>query len=320
LKKSVYYKFSQHENITKILDIIPPTPNKVEFDDLYLVEDLMETDLHRVIYSRQELSIDHAQCFVYQILRGLKYLHSANIIHRDLKPSNILVSIHHTLCIEHIDNFSMQVNSNCDIKICDFGLSCLAEDENQLEKTEYVVTRWYRAPEIMLKRQEYTKSIDIWSVGCILAELLARQPLFPGEDYLKQLEIICIKIGKPSEKDLNFVTSQRAKEYILSLPIVDPKPSQSIKSRLYDLFPKFSTIANGVTSNSSEEELDTAKFAEDVLDMMSKMLRFSPDERLTVEESLEHPFLESMHNEDDEPEANFHATFKFETEVFIKRV
>ena len=118
-----------------------------------------------MIYSRQGLSIDHAQCFVYQILRGLKYLHSANIIHRDLKPSNILVSIHHTLCIEHIDNFSMQVNSNCNIKICDFGLSCLAEDENQLEKTEYVVTRWYRAPEIMLKRQEYTKSIDIWSVG-----------------------------------------------------------------------------------------------------------------------------------------------------------
>ena len=87
-------------------------------------------------------------------------------MHRDLKPSNILV------------------NKNCDLKICDLGLArgFSLEDEN---KTEYVVTRWYRAPEVILQASEYTKAIDIWSVGCIFAELLGRTPLFPGKDYLE---------------------------------------------------------------------------------------------------------------------------------------
>jgi serine/threonine protein kinase len=116
----------------------------------------METDLHRIIYSRQPLTIDHIQYFVYQMLRGLKYIHAANVLHRDLKPSNILV------------------NSNCDLKICDFGLARGVEDEQSGELTEYVVTRWYRAPEIMLACQDYSKAIDVWSVGCIFAELLAR--------------------------------------------------------------------------------------------------------------------------------------------------
>jgi mitogen-activated protein kinase 1/3 len=103
---------------------------------------------------------------MYQTLRGLLYIHSANVIHRDLKPSNILV------------------NKNCDLKICDLGLArgFQIEDEN---KTEYVVTRWYRAPEVILQASEYTKAIDVWSVGCIFAELIGRTPLFPGKDYLE---------------------------------------------------------------------------------------------------------------------------------------
>ena len=83
--------------------------------------------------------------------------------------------------------------------------------------TEYVVTRWYRAPEIMLACQEYTSAIDMWSVGCIFAELLARTPLFPGEDYIAQLRLICEKIGRPAEKDLDFVTSERARRFMASL-------------------------------------------------------------------------------------------------------
>jgi mitogen-activated protein kinase 1/3 len=110
------------------------------------------------------------QYFLYQLLQGLKYVHSANVLHRDLKPSNLLV------------------NANCDLKIADFGLARTTSDTNFM--TEYVVTRWYRAPELLLNCSEYTEAIDVWSVGCIFMELLNRKPLFPGKDYVQQLVLI----------------------------------------------------------------------------------------------------------------------------------
>ena len=127
----------------------------------------METDMHRVIRT-QDLSDDHCQYFIYQTLRALKAMHSANVLHRDLKPSNLLL------------------NANCDLKVCDFGLarSANSTEDNSGFMTEYVATRWYRAPEIMLTFQEYTKAIDVWSVGCILAEMLSGKPLFPGKDCM----------------------------------------------------------------------------------------------------------------------------------------
>src|SRR6187402_2391216 len=129
------------------------------------MQELMETDMHRVIRT-QDLSDDHCQYFIYQTLRALKAMHSANVLHRDLKPSNLLL------------------NANCDLKVCDFGLarSAASQEDNSGFMTEYVATRWYRAPEIMLTFKEYTKAIDVWSVGCILAEMLSGKPLFPGKD------------------------------------------------------------------------------------------------------------------------------------------
>lgn len=230
----------------------------------------METDLHRIIYSRQPLTIDHVQYFVYQILRGLKYIHSANVLHRDLKPSNLLV------------------NSNCDLKICDFGLARGVEDEISGNLTEYVVTRWYRAPEIMLACHEYSKAIDMWSVGCIFAELLARNALFPGEDYIAQLRLICEKMGRPPADDLDFVTSERAKAFISSLP-----PSKPIE--MSDLFP-------------AHKNENTA------FDLIRRMLDFHPTRRITIEEALCHPFMTSLHNAEDEPVANFTFDFAFEDE------
>ena len=177
LREIKLLKHFQHENIVGIVDMMPPTARYLEdFHDVYIVTDLMETDLHRIIYSKQKLSIDHAQYFIYQLLRGLKYIHSADVIHRDLKPSNLLV------------------NSNCDLKICDFGLARgIGEKQTDCQGgtmllTEYVVTRWYRAPEIMLACHEYSKQIDMWSVGCIFAELIQRKPYFPGEDYIDQVQ------------------------------------------------------------------------------------------------------------------------------------
>ena len=110
------------------------------------------------------------QYFLYQILRGLKYIHSANVLHRDLKPSNLLL------------------NANCDLKICDFGLARVTSETDFM--TEYVVTRWYRAPELLLNSSDYTAAIDVWSVGCIFMELMDRKPLFPGRDHVHQLRLL----------------------------------------------------------------------------------------------------------------------------------
>ena len=156
--------FSGHENITSILDM---DRGPGQFQEIYLVQELMEADLHQIIRSDQQLTTQHFVFFVYQILRGLKYIHSANVLHRDLKPGNLLV------------------NADCELKICDFGLARGISEKVLVKEnlmTEYVATRWYRAPEIMLSYKSYTKAIDIWSVGCIFAELLTRQPLFKGRD------------------------------------------------------------------------------------------------------------------------------------------
>jgi serine/threonine protein kinase len=178
LREIKLLKHFRHDNIIQLVDMMPPAVEYLEdFKDVYLVAELMETDLHRIIYSKQKLSIDHVQYFIYQVLRGLKYIHSCRVLHRDLKPSNLLV------------------NANCDLKICDFGLARgmhdqKSEDEDRSSTmllTEYVVTRWYRAPEIMLACHEYSYPIDVWSVGCIFAELILRKPYFPGDDYIDQV-------------------------------------------------------------------------------------------------------------------------------------
>jgi len=203
----------QHENIVAIRDMMPPECKYVEdFTDVYMVTDLMETDLHRIIYSKQKLSMDHVQYFVYQVLRGLKYIHSCNVLHRDLKPSNLLV------------------NSNCDLKICDFGLARgiydddvpdLDQNRGSLILTEYVVTRWYRAPEIMLACHQYSKPIDVWSVGCIFAELILRKPYFPGDDYIDQVRyflfvvVLCIHPSDNSPNNTNTFGSTSFSDVLL---------------------------------------------------------------------------------------------------------
>lgn len=186
LREMKLLRYFNHENIISILDIQKPRSYET-FTEVYLIQvsckpttyahrtrdcgqglpdqELMETDMHRVIRT-QDLSDDHCQYFIYQTLRALKAMHSANVLHRDLKPSNLLL------------------NANCDLKVCDFGLarSAASQEDNSGFMTEYVATRWYRAPEIMLTFKEYTKAIDVWSVGCILAEMLSGKPLFPGKD------------------------------------------------------------------------------------------------------------------------------------------
>merc|ERR1712168_1202346 len=197
-----------HENIISIKDIIRAATMDL-MKDVYIVQCLMETDLYKLLKT-QRLSNDHICYFLYQILRGLKYIHSANVLHRDLKPSNLLL------------------NTTCDLKICDFGLARVADPEHDHTGflTEYVATRWYRAPEIMLNSKGYSKAIDIWSVGCILAEMLSNRPLFPGKHYLDQLNRILEVLGSPSQEDLQCIMNEKARSYIQSLAFKPRVPWQ----------------------------------------------------------------------------------------------
>jgi len=269
LREIKILKHFEHENIICLTDLIPPRSH-AQFNDVYIVTDLMETDLRQIVKSDQPLSDQHIQYFLYQILRALKYIHSANVLHRDLKPSNILL------------------NSDCELKICDFGLSrgINFETANPMMSTPYVATRWYRAPELLLMWETATKAIDVWSVGCIFAELFGRKALFPGKNYLHQLDLILDVLGTPSETQIK--GCEKAKTYLKSLQTRSPRNFRS-------LFPNASPQA---------------------LDLMSKMLKFDPTERITVDEALEHPYLESLHDVDDEPVAD---VFDFAFETFAEK-
>jgi len=245
-------------------------PQPDNFNEVYLYEELMECDLAAIIRSGQPLTDAHFQSFIYQILCGLKYIHSANVLHRDLKPGNLLV------------------NADCELKICDFGLArgfSIDPEENAGYLTEYVATRWYRAPEIMLSFQSYTKAIDVWSVGCILAELLGGRPFFKGRDYVDQLTQILKLLGTPNEETLSRIGSPRAQEYVRNLGYMEKIPFKQI-------FPH----ANP-----------------DALDLLDKMLAFDPTQRITVEQALEHPYLQIWHDVTDEPVCP--QTFDFAFEV-----
>jgi len=232
------------------------------------VMDLMDTDLHRVIHSKQDLSDQHYQYFIYQLLRGLLYLHSANVVHRDLKPANLLV------------------NKVCDLKICDFGLARgFAVHEEDSDLTDYVVTRWYRAPEVILTESEYTKSIDVWSVGCILCEMFGRTPLMMGKDHLDQIGKILKTVGSPTEDELSWIPTRSAGRKLIDRFAKVPKQN------LGDRFPKGNPLG---------------------IDCATNMLLFDPRQRWTVEQVIAHPYFTDCRDAANEPLAEFQMNWDFD--------
>ena len=143
----------------------------------------MPYDLNEILRSQEILSDEHHRFLLYQLLRGLKYIHSANIIHRDLVFIFDLIFSLIPFFLQKPKN--LLVNLDCQLKICDFGSAKPVMPNlkvKQKQYTDYVTTRWYRAPELLLSWNQYTTAVDMWSVGCILAELLKRRPFFPGSE------------------------------------------------------------------------------------------------------------------------------------------
>lgn len=251
--------FKGHKNIINLLDL--DIVSEKPYDGLYCYQELIDYDLARVIHSSVQLSEFHIKSFLYQILCGLKYIHSADVIHRDLKPGNILCTIHGNL------------------KICDFGLARgvspqFFQGRTVSHITNYVATRWYRAPELILSHKNYSKAIDMWAVGCILAEFYGRKPIFMGQDSLHQVSEIVKVLGTPSREDVIKYGSSRAWEFFSP-----PKP-QYKKIPWCNIYPFAS---------------------EKAFNLLDKLLDWDPDRRPTVEEAIEQPFVSEVRNENDEP-------------------
>lgn len=181
-------------------------------------------------------------------------MHSAGVVHRDLKPSNILI------------------NENCDLKICDFGLARIQDSQ----MTGYVSTRYYRAPEIMLTWQKYDVEVDIWSAGCIFAEMLEGKPLFPGKDHVHQFSIITELLGSPPDDLIDTIGSENTLRFVKSLPHREPVPFAT----------KFPTADA------------------DAIDLLEKMLTFDSRKRIVAADALAHPYLAPYHDPTDEPVAS----------------
>ena len=278
LREIIIMKYCEHENIVPLYDVIvhlnkDPTLKKIA--DVYLVMEKMDSDLQKIIISKQELSDEHYQFILYQILRAIYFLHSANIIHRDFKPSNVLI------------------NEDCSVKLCDFGMS-RGVQEKDMQLTEYVVTRYYRAPEVMLSSHHYSKKIDVWSIGCTFAELLSKKFLFPGENYIAQIKLIIDVLGSPKPEDLDFITNSSAKSFVLQFKNVKPKNFEDILK--YD--------------------------NKEAIDLVKHMLVFNPDKRYSIEEALNHHYLKSIREGIDDPkfDGKINLDFDYDKNVSLNQL
>ncbi|XP_052502680.1 mitogen-activated protein kinase 6 isoform X2 [Budorcas taxicolor] len=168
-----------HDNIVKVFEILGPSGSQLsddvgsltELSSVYIVQEYMETDLANVL-EQGPLLEEHARLFMYQLLRGLKYIHSANVLHRDLKPANLFINTEDLV-----------------LKIGDFGLARIMDPHysHKGHLSEGLVTKWYRSPRLLLSPNNYTKAIDMWAAGCIFAEMLTGKTLFAALDFLEQI-------------------------------------------------------------------------------------------------------------------------------------
>ncbi|XP_058474495.1 mitogen-activated protein kinase 15 [Solea solea] len=268
-------EFGDHPNIVKLLNVIRAQNDK----DIYLIFEYMDSDLHGVIKKGTLLKDVHKRYVMYQLFKAIKYMHSGNVIHRDQKPSNVLL------------------DTDCVAKLCDFGLARslnqIQEDSGNPALTEYVATRWYRAPEILLGSTRYTKGVDMWSLGCILGEMLLGKALFPGTSTINQIEKIMSAIPHPSPEDILAIKSEYGSSVIQRMLL---KPQVPLEDLLQPSVPP------------------------DALDLLKGLLVFNPDKRLTAEQALQHPYVARFHNPAKEPYLHYDVVLPVDDDVQLSVV
>jgi len=236
-----------HPNVLGILDLWPGSGD--DFSDVYIITPLMDTDLHKILHVHNvKLTQNLLKILTYQLLQGVLALEFARVIHRDLKPSNLLVDVRGRL------------------KIGDLGLSRATSEDVDL--TQYVVTRWYRGPEIVLKAGCYTKAIDTWSVGCIVFEMLTNTVLFKGKDCLDQVRSILSVVGTPKDEELQWLTEE-AREFVLQ----------------FERYPQRSVGCNDFAKDADKQAVD----------LIDSALKFNPENRAEVIDMIKQPYFLSFY-------------------------
>jgi len=277
LRELKLWMWFDHQDVCKLLDVIPILHKNIfSFEDIYLVIERMDADLNQALQC-SELLQSQCQVIIYQILRSLKYVHSANVIHRDLKPQNILINA-----------------LECNTKITDFGCSRPLGLEHPCPDvlTEYVVTRWYRSPEIYLCSHKYDKPCDLWALGCIFAEMYRKgKPLFPGpKSHKRQLQLIFSIVGMP--KSLDWITNPRALKFMRTLKSLEGIPLKK--------------LCPGICSDGA--------------DLLSRLLEPNPKDRISVEDALAHPYVSNFRDESTELECEpFDIAYERDPRVKSKR-
>ncbi|KAL5507736.1 SSN3 [Sanghuangporus vaninii] len=248
-----------HENIAALKEVI------LEDKSIYMIFEYAEHDFLQVIHHhsqhlRTQISEPVLKSLTYQLLNGVLYLHSCHILHRDLKPANILIT------------------SKGVVKIGDLGLARLVYEPLQalIAGDKVVVTIWYRAPELLLGAKHYTKAIDIWAVGCVLAELASLRPIFKGEEAKMDS-----KKNVPFQRDqLLRIFEVRGTPDVSEWPALKHMPEyqnmkrlDKFKDRLYDW-------------------CQTRIRSKDGYDLLRRLFAYDPEKRLTAREALEHKWFQ----------------------------
>lgn len=238
-----------HTSVVGVKEVVMDDDNSI-----FMVMEYMEHDLKGLMEARKRpFSTSEVKCLMLQLLEGVKYLHDNWILHRDLKTSNLLF------------------NNKGELKICDFGLS--RQYGSPLKPyTPLVVTLWYRAPELLLGAKQYSTAIDMWSIGCIMAEMLANEPLFRGNSEVNQLDKIFRTLGTPSEKIWHGFSEL-------------PGSKANFVKQPYNLLRKKFPAAS-FTGTTVLSELG--------FDLLNRLLTYDPEMRITADEALEHDWFREV--------------------------
>ena len=258
LREILCHTHLRHPNILRLLKVVCNQAGPGW--EVYLVTELMDSDLHKLIKSnRSQLLNSHVQFIFYQLFCSLQFLESANIVHRDVKPSNIFI------------------NADCSICLADFGMARALGIDSEL--TTYIMNRSYRAPEVMLAPRSYSCKIDVWAAGCCLYEVLVGEPLFVGEDYLDILNNMFKTLGQPSSEDLSFVPREKTRDFVRQISEVPSrKPSEVL-------------IATRGRGGGAVDPL--------ALDLLDRCLEINPAKRISASLAVRHGFFAGEFKESD---------------------